>query len=65
MADLLGFEVESPFIYIAVTVVVWIAVFSLISVFFGDGLPGAVIPGFFGGVSFVVFSWYLQKASEQ
>lgn len=64
MPELLGFEVENPVVYVVVNVVVWIVMFSLISFVFGDGLLDAVIPGFFGGLSFGVFSWYLKKAAD-
>ncbi len=64
MPELLGYEVENPVAYVAVNVVVWIGMFTLTSLVFGDGLLDAVIPGFFGGLSFGVFSWYLKRAAE-
>ena len=64
MPELLGYEVDNPVVYVAVNVVVWIGVFALVSLVFGDSLVDAVVPGLFGGLSFGVFSWYLKRAAE-
>lgn len=64
MVELFGFEVENPVVYAAVNVIIWVGMFSLISIVFGDGPLDSVIPGLFGGFFFGLFGWYLQNPAD-
>ncbi len=64
MPEILGVEIANPVVYLAVTVAVWVGIFALGSFVLGDGLTDGVIPGLFGGLSFGIFSWYLQTRND-
>lgn len=64
MPDMLGYDTENPLLYVAASVVIWVAIWTVASVIRGGDLIEAVLPGLVGGVVFGIASFYLQRVME-
>ena len=64
MSELVSRDIGNFVFYVGITVVVWVAVFVLMSLVLGESLSNSVVTGFFGGLTFGVVGWYLQNRDD-
>lgn len=58
-------DLESPWIFTAATISLWILIFTVVEVGFTDGsLQSGIIQGFTGGLAFAIVYQAIQKFSK-